>query len=140
MGENKTQPTGTPTNLFLEGILDKQKREDSHLLYDLFKKHTACDGIMWGSSIIGFGQYHYKYKSGREGDWFVAGFSPRKNAITLYLMCELSPLQVEIAQLGKVKTGKGCIYIRRLSDVSLQVLEQLIEKSVKITLEGNKLE
>jgi len=140
MGENKTQPTGTPTNLFLEGILDKQKREDSQLLYDLFKKHTTCDGIMWGSSIIGFGQYHYKYKSGREGDWFVAGFSPRKNAITLYLMCELSPLQAEIAQLGKVKTGKGCIYIKRLSDVSLQVLEQLIAKSVKITLEGNKLE
>ncbi|MGA0212413.1 MAG: DUF1801 domain-containing protein [Flavobacteriaceae bacterium] len=77
-----------------------------------------------------------KVKTGREGYWFVTGFSPRKNAITLYLMCELSPFQAEIAQLGKVKTGKGCIYIKRLSDVSIQVLEQLIAKSVKITLEA----
>jgi hypothetical protein len=85
---------------------------------------------MWGDSVVGFGSYHYKYASGREGDWFLVGFSPRKRYLTLYLMCDLAPLAPQLARLGKHKTGVGCVYIRRLSDVDAAVLRKLVELSV----------
>jgi hypothetical protein len=89
---------------------------------------TNAKGRMWGTSIVGFGEYHYKYKTGREGDWFICGFSPRKNALTLYLMCDLSQLSFE--GLGKYKNGKGCLYIKKLRDIDFQVLERIVKSSI----------
>jgi hypothetical protein len=99
----------------------------------MMKKATKAQPKMWGSSIIGFGDHHYKYDSGREGDWFRAGFSPRKDALTLYLISGLGwPDQRDLmSKLGKHKTGKGCLYIKQLSDVDVKVLERLIERSLK---------
>ena len=105
MSQNKTQPTSVPVKLFLNGIQEEEKRADSWKLYELMERLTNAKGRMWGTSIVRFGDYHYKYKTGREGDWFICGFSPRKNALTLYLMCDLSQLSFE--GLGKYKTGKA---------------------------------
>ena len=91
---------------------------------------------MWGTSIVGFGEFHYKYASGREGDWFLVGFSPRKNALTLYLMCDLSQLSFD--GLGKCKKGKGCLYIKRLSEVNKNCLEKLIKQSIRMTKNKNQ--
>lgn len=90
---------------------------------------------LWGKSIVGFGEYHYIYKSGREGDWFLTGFSPRKQALSLYLMCDLSHDGLDFKGLGKYKKSKGCLYIKRLSDVDLEVLKRIIEDSIKIIKE-----
>lgn len=90
---------------------------------------TNTKGCMWGTSIVGFGEYHYKYKTGREGDWFVCGFSPRKNALSIYLMCDLSQLSLE--GLGKHKKGKGCLYIKKLEDIDFQVLERIVKTSIE---------
>ena len=97
----------------------------------MMKKATKAQPKMWGPSIVGFGDYRYKYESGREGDWFRAGFSPRKNALTLYVMSGFPKHAELMSKLGKHKTGKGCLYIKQLADVDMRVLEQLIERSVK---------
>jgi hypothetical protein len=86
---------------------------------------------MWGGSIVGFGDYHYKYASGREGDWFLTGFSPRKQSLTLYMMTYLEKHENILKRLGKFKTGKGCLYIKQLEDVDMKVLKELITTSVK---------
>ena len=132
MKQNKTQRTDNSVSLFLDQIEPEQKRKDSHALVALMSQITAEKPKLWGTSIIGFGDYHYKYKSGREGDWFLTGFSPRKNALTVYLMCDLSHEGLDFDGLGKYKLSKGCLYFKKIEDVDLNVLTQIIKDSIKI--------
>jgi hypothetical protein len=133
MSELKTKATSASVSAFIDRIDDPARRRDCKTLLKMMKKATKAQPKMWGSSIIGFGDHHYKYDSGREGDWFRAGFSPRKDALTLYLISGLGwPDQRDLmSKLGKHKTGKGCLYIKQLSDVDVKVLERLIERSLK---------
>jgi len=130
MAENKTQPTNLNPLDFLNGIELKQKRDDSFIILEMMKELTGSEPVMWGSSIIGFGTYTYKYASGRSGDWFVTGFSPRKQSLTLYLMCGFDKVQPLLNKLGKHKLGKGCLYINKLSDVDITVLRELIQTTI----------
>ncbi len=130
MAELKTKPTDQSAEDFLNGLTDENKRRDAFTILELMRKISRAEPKMWGTSIIGFGDYHYTYASGREGDWFQIGFSPRKQDLTLYLMQSFRQYGDLLAKLGKFKTGKGCLYIRRLSDVDLPTLEELIKKSV----------
>ena len=132
MKQNKTQRTDNSVSLFLDQIEPEQKRKDSHALVALMSQITAEKPKLWGTSIIGFGDYHYKYKSGREGDWFLTGFSPRKNALTVYLMCDLSHEGLGFDGLGKYKLSKGCFYFNKIEDVDLNVLTQIIKDSIEI--------
>ena len=129
MKQNKTQKTNESVRLFLSSVAEEQKREDSYTLLNLMGEITQAEPHLWGTSTIGFGEYHYKYKTGREGDWFVCGFSPRKNALSIYLMCDLSQLSLE--GLGKHKKGKGCLYIKKLEDIDFQVLERIVKTSIE---------
>ena len=132
MKENKTQKTNENVALFLSSVEEEQKREDCHSLLEMMQEITQAPPNMWGTSIVGFGEYHYKYKSGREGDWFLTGFAPRKKALTLYLMCDISHDGLDFDGLGKYKKGKGCLNIKRLSDVDKDVLKRIIKDSIKI--------
>ncbi|TRX63974.1 DUF1801 domain-containing protein [Carboxylicivirga sp. M1479] len=131
MAENKTQPTQVDAKDFLYTIEHKQRREDSLVLLEMMEKLTACRPVMWGTSIIGYGNYRYKYGSGRTGDWFITGFSPRKQSLTIYLMYGFDKVQKLLDRLGKHKLGKGCLYINKLTDVDMQVLEELIIATVE---------
>src|SRR3990172_5009026 len=131
MAELKTKQTKASVEKFLNSVKDEKKREDSFKILELMKKITKEEPKMWGPSIIGFGNYHYKYASGREGDWFLTGFSPRKQNLTLYIMSYLEKHKDLIKKLGKHKTGKGCLYINKLVDVDMNVLKELITASVK---------
>ncbi|MBT8379744.1 MAG: DUF1801 domain-containing protein [Ignavibacteria bacterium] len=135
--ENKTKPTKADVEKFLNSIKDENRREDSFKIIKLMKQITKAEPKMWGSSIVGFGNYHYKYASGREGDWFVAGFSPRKQSLTIYAMTYLENYPDILKRLGKYKTGKGCLYINKLEDVDMKVLKELIITSIK-KLKKNK--
>jgi hypothetical protein len=129
MAELKTQVTKASVDKFLAGIKDEKKREDCYQILKIMKRATKAEPKMWGPSIIGFGDYHYKYASGRENDWFVAGFSPRVQNLTLYMMGGLDSELLK--KLGKYKTGKGCLYISKIEDIDTKVLSELIKKSVK---------
>ena len=129
MAELKTRLTRASVEKFLEGIKDEKKRQDCYQLLKIMKKATKAEPKMWGTSIIGFGDYHYVYASGREGDWFITGFSPRVQNLTLYTMGGFD--RDVLKRLGKHKTGKGCLYINKLEDVDTKVLDELITKSVK---------
>ncbi len=131
MAELKTKKTSASVSAFLDSVADESVRKDCRTLVQMMKTATKAQPKMWGPSIVGFGDYRYKYESGREGDWFRAGFSPRKNALTLYVMSGFPKHAELMSKLGKHKTGKGCLYITQLADVDLRVLEQLIERSVK---------
>jgi hypothetical protein len=133
MAELKTKPNDGDVEAFLAAVPDAQKRADSLLLLELFRTVTGETPKMWGSSIVGFGDYHYAYASGREGDWFVTGFSPRKQNLTLYCMGGYEPHGDLLARLGKHKLGKGCLYINRLQDVDLDVLRELVMTTVAAT-------
>jgi hypothetical protein len=133
MAELKTKPTDQSAEAFLNGLTDENKRRDAFTILELMRKISQAEPKMWGTSIIGFGDYHYKYASGREGDWFQIGFSPRKQDLTLYLMQGFKQYGDLLAKLGKFKTSKGCLYIRKLSDVDLPTLEALIQKSAAIS-------
>jgi hypothetical protein len=135
MAENKTTPTDQSVEDFLNGIADEQKRNDSFTLLGLMREVTGMEPQMWGSSIVGFGSYHYKYESGREGDTILAGFSPRKQNLTIYNMGGVDPDDDLITKLGKHTTGKGCLYIKRFDDVDLPTLKRLIEASFTRTKE-----
>ena len=132
MKENKTQKTSENVEWFLSSISEEQKRLDCLKLLDIMQDLTQAPPAMWGTSIVGFGEYHYRYKTGREGDWFLTGFAPRKQALTLYLMCDLSHDGLNFDGLGKYKKSKGCLYIKRLSDIDLAVLKRIIKDSIKI--------
>lgn len=132
MAELKTKPTKSSVEKFIKSVPDAQKREDCFTITKLMKEATGAEPQMWGSSIVGFGTQHYTYASGREGDWPIIGFSPRKQNLTLYLGIYGLEEQTEILQkLGKHSLGKGCLYIKRLSDVDLPTLKKLIKGSVK---------
>lgn len=125
MAENKTQQTRASVETFLNGVKDKVRAADSRVVLQLMRKVTGEQPKMWGPGIIGFGTYHYKYDSGREGDFLRIGFSPRAQALTLYIMGGFPRYETLMARLGKYKTGKSCLYIKQLSDVDLKVLEEL---------------
>ena len=127
----KTQPTQESPSQFTAAIEDDQRQKDSLVILRLMKKITRQPPKMWGPSIVGFGRYHYRYASGREGDWFLTGFSPRKQALTLYIMSGFAGYDVLLKKLGSFKTGKSCLYIKRLEDVDMHVLTELITRSVR---------
>ena len=133
MAELKTKRRRASAEAFLDRIADKQRRQDCEVVSKLMKQATKAAPQMWGPAIVGFGDFHYRYASGREGDWFETGFSPRKESLTLYLMPGLDRYGPLLAKLGKHKTSKSCLHIKKLSDVDLQVLNELIERSVKDT-------
>ncbi|MCB0401850.1 MAG: DUF1801 domain-containing protein [Flavobacteriales bacterium] len=129
MSENKTQKTAASVEVFIKQVDHEGKRNDAFKILEMMKTITKEAPRMWGPSIIGFGDVHYKYASGREGDWFKVGFSPRKANISLYLMgCDISKADHILARLGKYKTGKGCLYINKLADVDVDVLKELIRE------------
>jgi hypothetical protein len=129
MAEIKTQKTDDSVDDFISGIEDDRKREDSKTLLDIMEKVTGEEPNMWGPSIIGFGDQHYKYESGREGEWFKIGFSPRKQNLTLYITDYIPDGDPLLANLGKYTTGKACIYIKRLEEIDLGILEKLVKRS-----------
>jgi hypothetical protein len=131
MAELKTKVNDASVETFLNGIEDAQKRQDAFTILQLMQTVTGAQPKMWGSSIIGFGESHYTYASGREGDWFLTGFSPRKQNLTLYIKGGLDPHGDLLSALGKHKTGKGCLYINKLKDVDLNTLQELVQRSVE---------
>ena len=126
MAALKTVPTRASVTAFLAAIEDDERRKDCRALAKLMARVTGAKPRMWGTTIVAFGDFHYKYASGREGDWFLMGFSPRKTDLTLYLMPGLHECRPFLQSLGKHKTGKSCLYVKRLSDVKLDVLEALM--------------
>jgi hypothetical protein len=129
MAKQKTQPTDSSVTAFLDTIADEKKRTDSYAILELMQQATGYAPKMWGPAIVGFGSYHYKYDSGHEGDAPLTGFSPRKEAFTFYLMLgsfDHSPL---LEKLGKHKTGKGCLYIKKLEDVDTAVLKTMVTQA-----------
>lgn len=130
MAENKTQPTQASVDDFINQVDSTKKREDAFRIKQIMEEVTGEKAVMWGPSIVGFGQYHYKYESGREGDFLIVGFSPRKTSLSLYLLgCMETSFDELFAKLGKHKTGASCVYINKLSDVDESVLRELIKKS-----------
>ncbi len=130
MATNKTVPTGTDVESFLGGVENETRREDAFRVLALMKDMTGEEPKMWGPGIVGFGTYHYKYDSGREGDFLRTGFSPRKTALTMYIMSGFQGVDSLMSRLGKYKTGKSCLYVKKLDDINLDVLEELIRGSL----------
>lgn len=130
MPEQKTKPTGQTVESFLDKVESEQVRDDCVALIRIMKKATGSSPKMWGSGIIGFGQYHYKYESGHEGYSCLAGFSPRKGNISVYVMPGSDKHEKLLAKLGKYKAAKACLYIKKLEDVNVAVLEELVKSSV----------
>jgi len=131
MAENKTKPTTKSVPEYLKSLEDPGRREDCLELDKLMEEITGSEGRMWGDSIIGYGDYRYKYASGREGDWFLTGFASRKQTLTIYVMGYLEYFPAHLEKLGKHRTGKGCLYIKKLSDIDLKVLRDLLQESIK---------
>ncbi|MGH7454893.1 MAG: DUF1801 domain-containing protein [bacterium] len=131
MAENKTKPTIESVTAFLNKIQDTQLREDCFAILEIMESVSKTKPVMWGSSIIGFGTYHYVYESGREGDMVIIGFSPRKQNISVYLKGGLDQLQDELSELGKHKIGKGCLYIKTLKDINTAVFRKMLSKAFK---------
>jgi len=131
MAENKTKPTAKSVPEFLNQISDLNRREDCLAISGMMERLSGSQPKMWGDSIVGFGDYRYKYASGREGDWFLVGFSPRKQNLSIYIMGYLEFYSDILEGLGKFKHGKGCLYIKKLEDIDLDVLETLITTSIK---------
>lgn len=131
MSTNKTIATAKPVEAFLAGIEEEKRREDCIRLSSLMEQLTGARPQMWGDSIVGFGDYHYRYASGREGDWFLVGFSPRKKYLSIYIMGYLEFFQDILDRLGKYRNGKGCLYINSLEDIDTEVLKELIRTSIE---------
>lgn len=131
MKENKTKPGAASVGSFLKKVADPDLRKDCEALIEMMSAASGEGPVMWGSAIIGFGTRHYVYASGREGDTMILGFSPRKQAIALYLAGGLDPLKAELAKLGKHTTGKGCLYLKSLKDVDAEVLKKILAKSFR---------
>jgi hypothetical protein len=130
MAQNKTQPTTSSVAAFVGAIPDQGRRADAETLVHLMKDATGEEPKMWGPAIIGFGSYHYRYDSGREGDMPLIGFAPRKAASVLYNAIQGSDAQALLARLGKHTTGKGCLYIKKLTDVDKDVLKAMVAASL----------
>lgn len=138
MAELKTKETKASVAAFLAAIPDPQRREDAQAVAAMMKAATKAEPRMWGTGIVGFGAQHYKYASGREGDWFKVGFAPRKDALTLYITSSFEQYPELMTKLGKYKTGKSCLHMKRLADVDVKVLKQLITHSLETPLPGGK--
>lgn len=132
MTENKTKPAKLSVTTFVNGIEDKQQRADVKKVATMMQKATGSRAKMWGSNIVGYGEYHYKYESGREGDAMLIGYSPRKQALSIYVMPGFSTFTALLKKLGKHKIGSSCLYVKRLSDIDEEVLQKIIDSSVKI--------
>ncbi len=131
MSKLKTTQNEADVNAFLDAVENPRRRADARQVLDLLQAVTGEPPKMWGSSIVGFGSYHYRYASGREGDWPVVGFSPRKQNLVIYIMPGFSDYGDLLGKLGKYRTGKSCLYVNKLDDVDLELLEQLVCESVK---------
>ena len=130
MAKNKTTQTQHRVADFLKKIKDEKKRKDCSAIIELITDHTGLEPKMWGTSIVGFGTYHYKYESGREGNAPLAGLAPRTNAIALYLAAHFDQKEKLLSKFGKHKTGKGCIYIQKLEDVDRSILTKMVKNSI----------
>jgi hypothetical protein len=131
MAELKTKQTDDSVEDFLNSIPNEKKRQDSYTILQLMKEVTGLEPKMWGSSIVGFGSYHYKYASGREGDAALTGFSPRKQNLTIYITPGFERYEALLERLGKFKTSKACLYIDKIEDVDLPTLKELVRASVE---------
>jgi hypothetical protein len=131
MAELKTKPTKASVDKFLKSVIPQSKREDSYKLLEMMKKITGLRPYMWGPTIVGFGTYHYKYATGHEGDAAIAGFSPRKQALVVYIAPDFEKSKDLLKKLGKHKSSVACIYIKKLDDVDTKVLKQIISESMK---------
>ena len=130
MAKMKTTPTQASVDAYIDAVADEQKRADCRAVAAMMAEVTGAPARMWGPSIVGFGSYHYRYESGREGDFMETGFAARKRAITLYIMAGFSEYGDLLAKLGKHDTGKSCLYLKRLADVDQAVLREMVERSV----------
>lgn len=131
MAENKTKPTKASVTAFLASVENERRRADARIVCDLMKEVTGEKPRMWGDAMVGFGTYGYKYASGREGEWFVTGFAPRKANLVLYIMSGFKGHNALMKKLGKHKTGSSCLYINKLEDVDMKVLRELVRRSVE---------
>ena len=131
MAENKTVKTGASVDEFMAAVENRRRREDGLVLLEMMRDVTGLEPEMWGPSIIGFGSYHYKYESGREGDMPLVGFSPRKSNLSLYIMSGFDEYEEMLGKLGKHRTGASCLYINKLADVDVGVLRELVSQSVE---------
>jgi hypothetical protein len=129
--ENKTQPTSMSVEAFLNSLADETRRKDCFTLLALMHDITGEPAVMWGDAQVGFGKYHYRYASGREGDSFLAGFSPRKQNLTIYVVAYVERYESLLSQLGRCKTAKSCLYINKLADIDLNVLREILKQSVE---------
>ena len=129
----KTKKTRQSVKAFLDGIEDDKRRADSRALTKLLEDVSKEKPALWGHGLIGFGTYHYKYPSGREGDWYLTGLSPRKQALTIYVMPGFEGYDELMAELGEYKSGKSCIYVKQLEDIHLPTLKKLVRKSIAHT-------
>ncbi len=137
MAELKTKPTKQSVKDFVDAIKDEQRKKDCRTVSRIMKRIAKANPKMWGPGIVGFGSYHYKYASGREGDWFLTGFAPRKQNLTLYIMSGFKKYSALLKKLGKHKIGGSCLYVKRLDDVDMDVLTELIEDSVAYVRKSN---
>ncbi|HEU4333821.1 MAG TPA: DUF1801 domain-containing protein [Candidatus Eisenbacteria bacterium] len=138
MAELKTKKTAASVAAFLKKVPDEETRADCFALVKLMKSVTRSDPKMWGASMVGFGEYHYVYASGQEGDWPLTGFSPRKQNLTIYIMAGFDRYPALMKKLGTFKTGKSCLYVKRLSDVDPKVLRELVAESVTFVKKHQK--
>lgn len=130
MAENKTQPTTVDPLDFIAAVEHPTRRADAEILLEMMRRITGFEPKMWGPAIIGFGRYHYRYESGREGDYLITGFSPRKTNLSIYVMPGYDDYSEQLARLGKHKMGASCLYINKLSDVDLSVVEEIVSAGV----------
>ena len=130
MAENKTQVTDVDPRAFVASVEHPTRRADAEVLLEMMIRVTGCEPKMWGPSIIGFGRYHYVYDSGREGDFILTGFSPRKANLVIYVLPGYEDMSAQLAELGKHRLGKSCLYINKLADVNLDVLETIVSNGV----------
>jgi hypothetical protein len=140
MAEPKTQKTNASVTDFIDGVEHPKRREDSLAILELMREVTGQEPAMWGPSIVGFGTYRYKYASGREGEWPLTGFAPRKRNLTLYITPGFERYDALLAKLGRFKTGKSCLYVNKLEDVDLDTLRELVRQSVQHVQEAHTTE
>lgn len=138
MAELKTKVNTASVDEFIATVAEEQKRSDSKVLVKMMREISGCEAEMWGGSIIGFGRHNYKYESGREGEWFLCGFSPRKQTMSVYVMGSSKEIEEMISRLGKHKRSKGCLYFKRLADLEVELLKKVIQASVE-RIKGNKI-
>ena len=131
MSQNKTQPTSTDVRDFIADVEPDWKRADAERLDEIFRETTGYEPVMWGPSIVGYGRYHYIYKSGREGDFLATGFAPRAQNFSIYIMPGYADFRTILDRLGKHKIGKSCLYVKRLSDIDESALKELISAGLK---------